>query len=323
MEHISIPGVRKPVSRLALGTMIFSPDNLPHASSILNSFLECGGTLIDTAHGYGRGASEKGIGARLREGGDRESIVILDKGCHPYGDSGPRVTPEDMRADLDESLERLGTEYIDLYMPHRDDPSVPVGPIVEALNEEVVRGRIHAFGCSNWTPERIMEANAYAVEHGLQGFVASSPNLSLARASEPMWAGCVYTNDADRSWYESTQMPLISWSSQAGGFFTGRYSPEDRSNADMVRVYYTEENFERLRRARTLAEQRGVHPLQVALAWVLNQPFPTIAIIGPHSVEELESSVQAADLKLTPSEMAYLDLQQATPEPTSVPVAGV
>lgn len=315
MEYITVQGLQKPLSRLALGTMVFAPNNLPHAFGVLDAFLEHGGTLIDTAHGYGGGASEKAIGAWIHERGNREDVVVLDKGCHPYGDSGPRVTPEDMQADLEESLERLRTEYIDLYLLHRDDPSKPVGPMVEALNEEVERGRIRAFGGSNWTPERLAEANRYAAEHGLRGFVASSPNFSLARASEPMWAGCVYTNDADRSWYESTQMPLISWSSQAGGFFTGRYSPEDRGNADMVRVYYTEENFERLRRARVLAERRGVHALQVALAWVLNQAFPTVAIIGPHTVDELESSVQAAGLELTPSEMAYLDLKQDTPEP--------
>ncbi len=309
MDYITVQGLQKPLSRLALGTMVFSPDDLPHAFGVMDSFVEHGGTLIDTAHGYGGGTSEKALGAWIQERGNRGDVVVLDKGCHPYGDSGPRVTPEDMRQDLEESLERLQTEYIDLYLLHRDDPSKPVGPIVEALNEEVDRGRIHAFGGSNWTPERLAEANQYAAEHGLRGFVASSPNLSLARASEPMWAGCVYTNDADRSWYESTQLPLISWSSQAGGFFTGRYSPEDRSNPDMVRVYYTEENFERLHRARALAERRGVHALQVALAWVLNQAFPTVAIIGPHTVDELESSVQAAGLELTPSEMAYLDLQ--------------
>ncbi len=219
------------------------------------------------------------------------------------------MNPEALREDLTENLERLGTPYIDLYMLHRDDESVPVGPIVEALDEEVQRGRIKVYGASNWRPQRIQEANEYAAEHGLRGFVALSNNLSLARAKEPMWAGCVYTSDEDHAWYTKNQFPLIAWSSQAGGFFTGRYSPDDRTNEDMVRVYYSEENRQRLAHAREVAKRRNVHPLQVALAWVLNQPFPTVAIIGPQTTEELESSVAAAELKLTPEEMAYLDLQ--------------
>ncbi len=310
MKYISIPGLEKPVSNLAIGSMVFSPERLPLTFALLDAFVELGGTLIDTAHVYAGGKSERAIGAWLRERDDpREKVVILDKGCHPYGNSGPRVNPEALREDLAENLERLGTPYIDLYMLHRDDESVPVGPIVEALEEEVQRGRIRVYGASNWRPQRIQEANEYAAEHGLRGFVALSNNLSLARAQEPMWAGCVYTSDEDHAWYTKNQFPLIAWSSQAGGFFTGRYSPDDRTNEDMVRVYYSEENWQRLARAREVAKRRNVHPLQVALAWVLNQPFPTVAIIGPQTTEELESSVVAAELKLTPEEMAYLDLQ--------------
>lgn len=311
MKYLTIPNVRKPVSQLAIGSMVFSPDALPHTFALLDGFVAHGGTLIDTGHVYRHGDSERAIGAWIRERDSREKVVVLDKGCHPYGDSGPRVTPEAIRSDLAESLDRLGTEYIDLYMLHRDDEGVPVGPLVETLNEEAARGRIHAFGGSNWRPERIAEANAYAAQHGLQGFVASSPNLSLARPKEPMWAGCVSALDDDRAWYEANQFPLISWSSQAGGFFTDRFSPEDRSNADMVRVYYSDENFERLRRARDLAERRGVHPLQIALAFVLDQPFPTAALIGPRNVDELESSARATGIQLTPNELAYLDLQSA------------
>ncbi len=126
---------------------------------------------------------------------------------------------------------------------------MPVGPLVEALNEERAAGRIRAFGGSNWRVERIAAANAYAAERGLIGFVVSSPNMSLARPKEPMWAGCHSATDADRAWHTQTQLPLLSWSSQAGGFLSGRFAREDRSNADMLRVWYSDENFERLGRA--------------------------------------------------------------------------
>ncbi len=312
MEYLSLPNISKPVSRIALGSVIFSPDDLPRTFALLDAFVEQGGTLIDTAHGYGNGKCERALGAWLQERQSREDVVILDKGCHPYGNSGPRVRPDVIHGDLGESLERLQTPYVDLYLLHRDDENVPVGPIVEALNEEVARGRIHAFGGSNWRPARIDEANAYAAEHGLQGFAASSPNLALARPKEPRWAGCITTLEDDRAWYQKTRLPLISWSSQAAGFFTGRFSPEDRSNKDMVRVYYDDANFERLRRAEELGRHKGVDAIQIALAWVLRQPFPTIPIIGPHTVEELHSSLKVLDVELSPDELAYLDLQRDT-----------
>ncbi len=103
-------------------------------------------------------------------------------------------------------------------------------------------------------------------------------------------------------------MPLFAWSSQARGFFTGRYTPDDLEDQTMVRVYYNDANWERFRRAAELGKQRGFTANQVALAWVLHQPFPTYALIGPASVEELRSSVAALDLELTPDEVRWLNL---------------
>ena len=112
------------------------------------------------------------------------------KGAH-HDHNGPRVTKEAIRRDLLTSLERLRTDYVELYALHRDDPSVPVGEIIEALNEHIEAGRIGAIGGSNWTWQRPHAANDYAASHGLTGFTFSSPNLSLAKANEPFWEGCV------------------------------------------------------------------------------------------------------------------------------------
>lgn len=307
MRYVTIPGVSLPLSRLALGTMLFDAVSEEQACSVLDRFVDRGGNTFDTAHIYGQGAIERAIGRWMAARGNRAQTVVIGKGCHPIGKSGPRVAPEHIHSDIDDSLERLQTDYIDLYLLHRDDENVPVGPIVEALNEERERGRIHAFGGSNWRHQRLAEANAYAAEHGLVAFAASSPNLSLARPQEPMWAGCVSVDDEMLAWHIETRMPLISWSSQAGGFFTGRFSPEDRSKPDMVRVYYSEANFARLQRARELAEQKGVTANQIALAWVINQPFPVVALIGPQTIDELESSLAADELVLAPEEKAHLD----------------
>jgi len=309
MRYMTLSGIATPLSCLALGTAGFSLDDYSRAAELLDAFVDAGGTGIDTAHVYGRGASERALGRWLAERQNRARVLLIDKGCHPIGDSGPRVTPDVIHADLAASLDRLGTGYIDLYLLHRDDERVPVGPLIEALNQERAAGHIRAFGASNWRIERIAAANTYAAEHGLVGFVISSINLSLARPKEPMWPGCISATDTDRDWHAVTQFPLLAWSSQAGGFLSGRFGPDDKGNPDMLRVWYSEANFERLRRAVELGERYATGPVPIALAYVLRQPFPTVALIGPATVAELNDSLGALQINLTDAASAYLDLK--------------
>lgn len=311
MKHIQIKGLDKPVSKLIMGSDFFRLDNGQEVSDILGHYLSIGGNTIDTAFIYCGGQSEQAIGIWLDEMGNRDDINIFTKGAH-HDASGPRVNPEAIRSDLFTSLERLRTDYIDLYALHRDDPSTPVGVILEALNEHVEAGRIRAFGGSNWTHERLQEAADYAEQHGLIGFSFSSPNLSLAKANEPFWAGCVSTDEQALRWHEAKQFPLLSWSSQARGFFTGRFTPENRDNADLVRVFYSDDNWTRLRRAEQLAQEKGVSAIQIALAYVLSQPFPACALIGPRSEAEMLSCRDGAQLVLSAQELAWLDLTAAT-----------
>jgi aryl-alcohol dehydrogenase-like predicted oxidoreductase len=109
-------------------------------------------------------------------------------------------------------------------------------------------------------------------------------------------------------WHEETQMPLLSWSSLARGFFSGRFTPERRDDPDIVRVFYSDANWERLRRAELLAREKGASVAQIALAWVLNQPFPTCALIGARNAEELRSCREGMDIRLTRAELDWLDL---------------
>ena len=212
MQYGQISGIDKPVSRLVLGTMIVSIQEAERSFALLDAVFEMGGNTLDTAHVYGGGNSERGIGQWLVQRGNREQVVIISKGCHHNADR-KRVTPFDLSADLHDSLARLRTDYIDLYLLHRDDPSVPVGPIVEALNEHWQAGRIRAFGGSNWTHQRIQEANEYASQRGLRPFTVSSPNYGLAdQVLDPWGPGCVTLsgpqNVEARSWYEANQMPV-------------------------------------------------------------------------------------------------------------------
>jgi 1-deoxyxylulose-5-phosphate synthase len=309
MQYGNIAGLPLPVSKLVLGTMICTTDDLENSFALLDAWVEVGGNCLDTAHIYAGGKSERTLGEWFTRRGNRDKIVLLDKGTHPKGNSGPRVSPQEITADLTESLGRLQTDYADIYLLHRDDPSVPVGPLVECLNEHRRDGRIRVFGGSNWSPERLEEANAYAARYGLQGFSASSEQMCLAEVKEPMWGGCVTVDATARQWHIEHQFPLFPWSSQANGFFTGRFTPDNRDNADIARVYYTDGNWERLRRAEELGAQRGCTANNIALAWVMHQPFPIFPLIGPRTVEELHSSLHALDITLSEEEMAYLDLK--------------
>jgi len=284
--------------------------------ALLDEVFEQGGTTFDTAHQYGVGDSERTFGRWVRERGLRDEVVVIGKGAH-HNEDRKRVTPFDITADLFDSLARFGFDHIDLYLLHRDDPSVPVGPIVELLNEHLSEGRIRAFGGSNWTPERLREANDYARENGLPPFVASSPNLSLAEQAVEPWPGCVSISgragEKDRRWYQEEQMPVFPWSSLAGGFFSGRFTRDNLDSFDgyldrlCVETYCHEENFERLDRASVLADEKGLAVPQIALAYVLDQPLEVFALVGCNTGEEFRANVAAGDVRLTPEELAWLE----------------
>jgi aryl-alcohol dehydrogenase-like predicted oxidoreductase len=314
MRYAAVPPLDRPVSRIVLGTMALTPLDRGLAFALLDRFVDRGGNLIDTAHTYQAGGSERVVGAWLRERGTRDEVMLLTKGAIHARDGAKRVTSEEIGFDLGQSLERLGTDSVDLYLLHRDDPAKPVGPIVDALHRHAQHGRVRAYGGSNWTHGRLQEANEYARSRGILAFAASSPNLCLAVPNEPMWPDCVSVSGdaAAIAWYRRTRMPLLSWSSQGGGFFSGRHSPEGESDANMVRVYFSDANWERYRRAQQLARETGCSAVQIALAWVLSQPdLATFAIIGPRSLEELNSSLAAAELHLPPERVAWLS--DATP----------
>ena len=199
-----VEGLERPLSRLALGTLGFSPATRDRDYAVLDAWVEAGGTVIDTAHVYEGGDAERLLGHWLRDRpGVRERLVIVTKGAHPDGDQ-VRVTPADIASDLGESIERLGGP-VDLYLLHRDDPAVDVGVLIDALDAHRRAGDIRAFGVSNWTLPRIEEANAYAAARGVAGICCNSPHLSLAVQDEPPWPDCLSATDAEsRAWHART-----------------------------------------------------------------------------------------------------------------------
>lgn len=318
MKYGRLPNIDKPIARVVQGTVMIRSTELEKSFALLDDVYTLGGNTFDTAHFYGAGDCESTLGKWVRERGLRDQVVIIGKGAHP-NPTVPRrrVTPYDITADLFDSLARMQTDYIDIYLLHRDDPDVPVGPIVEILNEHQQAGRIHAFGGSNWSHERIREANEYAAAHGLTPFVASSPNFSLAEQIQEPWAGCLSIGGrkgaAARDWYRQNQIALFTWSSLAGGFFSGRFTRDnlhtftDYMDEVCVATYCCEENFRRLDRAKALAEEKGLSLPQIALAYVLNQDLNIFALVGSETRAEFADNTAAAEIELSPEEIAWLE----------------
>jgi aryl-alcohol dehydrogenase-like predicted oxidoreductase len=318
MEYGSVNGIDKQVSRLVQGTIPLTEDDVPGSLELLDAVYGHGCRTFDTAHGYGGGACERVLGQWVNSRGVRDEVVILGKGAHPY-DGRVRVTPEDITSDLEESLQRQGGEYIDMYVLHRDNPKAPVGPIVEILNEHKQAGKIGVFGGSNWSAARVAEANAYAAENGLQSFTVSSPNFSLAVQVKPPWEGCLSISgpagEEERAWYVENGIPIFPWSSLAGGFFSGRFR---RDNLDTFESYFdklcvesycSEENFRRLDRVEELGARYGLSIPQVAMAYIMSQPIDVFALVGCRTGDEFAMNTAALGQKLAADELAWLDLR--------------
>lgn len=296
---------------LALGTS--SLGTIDRAQPIYDRFMECGGNFFDTAFVYGQnfepGCCESTLGTWIASRGARDEVVILGKGGHP-----PSNTPEAVERELHTTLERLQTDYLDVYMLHRDSPAVPVGEFVDLLCSFQAAGLVHAYGFSNWTLDRMQQARRYARARSLPPPVALSNNLSLAVMEKPIYPGCISVSDRESRYrLAADSAALIPWSSQGRGVFTAVRDARDFRASELADCWFSEGNLHRLQRARELARRRGVLPVNVALAWVLGQPFPTFPIIGPRSVPELESSLPALGVDLDEAEMAWLNLEDQPP----------
>lgn len=271
---------------------------------------------FDTAEIYGK--SEVVLGKWLKKQ-KREEIVILTKGCHPH--ERDRVTPEDLRYDIVQSLERLGTEYIDLYALHRDDLNVPVGPVMEVLHEFCENGCIREIGVSNWSHQRIAEANEYAGKHGLHTFSFSSPNYGLAEQVRDPWGGSAGAlsisgrdNAEARKWYNANHMSVFAYSSLGRGFLSGKIKSRD-TKAEVAAVldkfamkgYYSEENMKCLARVEEKAGEYGCSVSEIAIAWLLNQEeFPVFPILSTTRKENLHRNMGALNIKLSREEVDWL-----------------
>lgn len=297
-------GFEAPISQLVMGCD--NRDTLADGAIVWDAFAEAGGTTFDTGFVYGAGLHEAVLGEWIRARDMADKVQVIAKGAHT-----PYCTPRAIGIQLGISLDRLGLARVPIYIMHRDNPEVPVGEFVDALNRLHDAGLIGAYGGSNWTPARIEEANAYAARNGLEPMRILNNNLSLAVMEKPVWDGCVTSNTKETlGFLRAAGMVHLSWSSQARGYFLpadlrGRLPAEIGPDA----CYGSAANEERRARAEALAVERGVSAFNIATAWVLAQSFPSVALIGPRSPGELATTLPALALDLTAAEVAWLNLE--------------
>ncbi len=322
MIYGAIEGLSKPLPRIIFGTLpLVNTDATTF--SLLDSITEMGCYAFDTAHAYGDGASEHVIGNWMETRNNRSEVIVIGKGTHPVRGKD-RVDPESIKQDFQESLCRLKTDYIDLFLLHRDDPTVPVGPIIEVLNDLKNEGKIVLFGASNWNRKRLEDASEYAEKNGLFTFSAASNQYSLAIQYDDPYPGTLSINsssdDSEWEWYKETQYPLLAWSSLARGFFSGKFTRDnlaaftDPQSLISIRCYAREDNFVRLNRARQLAEEKAATVPQIALAYIFQQPLNCFAITGASNITHFKENIEALKISLTKKEISWLDLKSDSPD---------
>ena len=314
---VSIKGVGMPAHRMFLGTAIPVMLGGGDANKLLSTAVDAGFNAIDTARSYGR--AEESIAKWLKAApGNRDKILLLTKSCDIIGEKKQKiVTVERIRREIDESLKTLGTDHVDIFLLHRDDPTHPVAEYVETLEALRREGKCLAYGGSNWSHERLAEANAYAAAYGYQGMTISSPHYGLAEQVRDPWGGdCVTVTgtamEAARAWYRETRMPLLAYSSLGRGFFSGAFKAFDREGAEKAldefaqTGFLCDDNMKRLARAEEIAAKHGVSVATVAMAYLLTDPMNTLAVVSTSRPERIRENLKAFDFEFEPGERESL-----------------
>jgi aryl-alcohol dehydrogenase-like predicted oxidoreductase len=287
---------------------------------ILDSFVAAGLNFIDTADSYSTwvpghqgGESETIIGNWFKHSGKRDRVVIATKVGAEIPGQGKGLSKAWIMRQVEASLKRLQTDYIDLYQSHRDDPVTPVEETLEAYAQLVQQGKVRAIGCSNFTAERTNESLAASSMHGWPRYESLQPHYNLY----------------ERAAYETTLEPLalqenlgvIPYYSLASGFLSGKYRSQDdlkkSPRGQTVKKYLNDRGFRILQALDQVAERRQSKPAQVALAWLMARESITAPIASATSVEQLNELVQATQLELDRESIEKLNKASASEEPAA------
>ena len=308
MEYVRLGRSGLKVSRVCLGTMTFGREADEDMSfKLMDKYVDLGGNFLDTADGYSSGGSEEIVGRWLKQRAARDRIILATK---VYAITGPG--PNDgglsrlhIQRAIDASLRRLQTDVIDIYQIHRWDPHTRVSETLEALNDLVHQGKVRYIGCSNLASWQLCKFLRAAERDRWSRFISIQPIYNAINRS--IEAEILPLCDAEG-------LGVITYNPLAGGMLTGKYA---RSAAmptgarleafqSYYERYFTDEALSVVRRFVTAAQEHGVTPAQLALAWVLAEPRVTCPIAGARNLDQLNDTLGGLEISLTPQERAAI-----------------
>jgi aryl-alcohol dehydrogenase (NADP+) len=322
MQYVNLGKTGLQVSRICLGMMTYGTPKwrdwvLDEDASrpFIQRALEVGINFFDTADVYSNGVSEEVTGRALKEFARRDEVVIATKVYNPMGDKPNQrgLSRKHIMQAIDDSLRRLGTDYVDLYQIHRWDNETPIEETLEALHDVVRAGKARYIGASSMYAWQFAKALYLADQYGWTRFVSMQNHYNMVYREEEreMIPLCI-----------DQGVGVIPWSPLARGFLAGNRTRDKggettRSKSDGFAhsMYYQDNDFETLDRVIELAKARGCSPAQIALAWMLHKPGITSPIIGASKMPHLEEAIAALDIKLSSDDMEYLEAPYK-PHPT-------
>ncbi len=311
MEYTTLGDTGLEISRFGLGTMNFGSDeewmldDVEASLEVIDRALDLGINFIDTANVYSYGESEEIVGQAIEER-DRDELVVATKvyGQMHEGPNGGGLSRKHVFDQVEASLDRLGTDYIDLYQIHRWDETTPIEETLDALDTLVEEGTVRYVGASTMSSYRFTKALYTADVEDHRRFVSMQPEYNAVDRHEEanLLPVC-----------EGEGVGVVPWSPLAGGFLTGKYDRSDggaggRAEADeYTKNRFREENWEVLDAIREVATDKDVSPAQVSLAWLLHKPVVDAPLIGPRTIDHLEENVASLDVSLSDEEMRRIE----------------
>ena len=315
MERRTLGNSQLMISPLMLGGNVFGwTIDEPTSFAVLDAFLGAGFNAIDTADVYSRfkpgnqgGESETILGNWFASRGNRAQVVLASKCGMDMGRGTKGLTRVHILSAVEDSLRRLQTDYIDLYMAHKDDPATPMDETLEAFSQLVRQGKVRALGASNFTADRLSEALAAAKRLGLPRYESLQPNYNLYDRAE--------FEHGPQQLCVREHIGVIAYFSLASGFLTGKY----RTEADLgkglrgprVAKYLNPRGMRIVEALDQVAKRLAATPAQVALAWLMTRPAVTAPIVSATSTRQLEDTMKSASLKLDAAALAALDVASA------------
>lgn len=312
-KRIDIPGTDLSACPIGLGTVGAGLQwDGADADRLIDAYIDMGGNVIDSARIYSDwvppeiGRSERVIGDWISRGGRRDKVILITKGGHPrFRDPSDdihlaRMTRADMRGDIELSLKALRTEVIDLYFYHRDNPAQSVEEEIETMEDFRREGKIRYYGCSNWSADRIREADAYCAAKGYRGFVADQALLNLGmKYMNPLPDDTlVYmTDDLYQYHVENAGNLAMPYMGVASGFF--HLFAEGGEEAVRNNPYFTPKNVQVAIRCRELMEKYGASISQVVLGYFFHQPFACVPLYGPQNTAQLKDAMETLEIRFS------------------------